>query len=135
MIKITEKMISDARDLMAKGTLAALGYRLVVKTIGAISDMEAFEKEKYSTLAKAGFETKTTEQKEREDRGTQYGIIVSVGGGAFKGAHLGGTNWAKEGDVVLFDRYAGVVMEVPPGSKDLYRLMNDESLLCKMVEK
>ncbi len=135
MIDITEKTISNARQLMATGTHKAVGYRIMIKTIGAITELEQFEKEQYSALAAAGFESKTKEQKEKEDSGTQYGIVASIGGGAFKASALGGTNWVEEGDVVLFDRYAGVVMELPPGSGKTYRLMNDESILGKMEDK
>ena len=97
--------------------------------------MEEAENDDFSALAAAGFETKTKEQVEKEDFGRQYGIVVSIGDGAFKAEILGGSSWIEEGDVVYFDRYAGVHIEHPPGSKQMYRLMNDESILGKMEAK
>ena len=135
MIEVTDNMAESARKLMSAGTTVAVGYRILVKTIGAVSELEDFEKEKFKTLASAKFEVKTAEQKEREDNGTQYGIAVSVGRGAFQAPALGGENWIEEGDVVVFDRYAGVLMELPPGSGKKFRLMNDESILAKMETK
>ena len=135
MINVTEEMVNDARNLMAKGTHKAVGYRVLVKTIEAVTGLEQVEKEKHSTLADLGFEVKTEKQKEKEDNGTQYGIAVSVGDGSFKAAALGGATPVKEGDVVFFDRYAGVLIEVPPGSGEMYRLMNDESILSIMEAK
>jgi len=135
MIAVTEEMINNARHLMAKGTHKAVGYRVLVKTIEAVSGLEQIEKEKFSSLAAAGFDVKTQEQKEKEDNGTQYGIAVSVGDGSFKAAALGGATPIKEGDTVFFDRYAGVMIEIPPGSGETYRLMNDESILSIMEVK
>lgn len=135
MIKITEEMIGSARQLIAKGTYKAVGYRVLVRTINTTLGLEVAEKEKFSALAKAGFDVKTDEQKEKEDNGTQYGIAASVGDGSFKAAALGGATPIKEGDVVFFDRYAGVLIEVPPGSGERYRLMNDESILSVMEAK
>lgn len=134
MIKVTEEMINDARKLIATNPMDCVGYRLLIKTIGAISGLEEFEKEQFPTLAKGGFQAKSDGQKDKEDRGDQYGIVVSCGAGAFKSAALGGVNWVNEGDIVFFDRYAGVSINVPPGSKDIYRLMNDESLLGRIVK-
>ncbi len=135
MIQITEEMMANANNLVAKGDYKAVGYRLIVKTIEGTTEMGEAEKEKFPTLAAAGYQDKTPEQLEKEDYGRQYGIVVSIGGGAFKAAILGGINWVKEGDVVYFDRYAGVHVELPPGSKQMYRLMNDESILGKMEAK
>lgn len=132
MIEVTEEMIDSANELVAKGNHEAIGYRLLVKTIKGTTGMEAAEKSEFSTLAAAGFETKTQEQLEKEDNGRQYGIVVSIGTGAFNAATLGGSNCLEEGDVVYFDRYAGVHIELPPGSKQMYRMMNDESLLTRI---
>ena len=107
----------------------------MVKPIEAITGMELSEKEANPELAKLGFETKTEEQKEKETFGTQHGILVSKGDYAFKASALGGEDWVEEGDVVIFDRYAGVEIELPPGSGDKYRFTNDESLIGKMEAK
>lgn len=135
MITVTEEMIEEARDLISYGEPKAVGYRLMVKPIDAIKGLEKAEKEKYKTLYKDGFEKKTDDQAERESKGTHHGILASVGDYAWKAEALGGKPWLKEGDVVIFDRYAGVEIELPPGSGDKYRFTNDESILGVMEAK
>lgn len=135
MIQITEKMIEEARNLIATGNPVAVGYRLMIKPIDAVTGLESAEKEQYSALAKAGFEAKTKEQKNKESYGSQHGILVSKGEFAFKADSLGGEDWVDEGDVLIFDRYAGIEIELPPGSGDKYRFTNDESVLGKMEAK
>jgi co-chaperonin GroES (HSP10) len=135
MIEVTEEMINTANDLVAKGCHKAVGYRLIIKTIKGSDELEAAEKSEFATLAAAGFTAKSQDQLEKEDRGRQYGIVVSIGDGAFKATALGGSSWVEEGDIVYFDRYAGVHIELPPGSKQMYRMMNDESLLTKLESK
>ncbi len=135
MIQITEKMIEEARDLIAFGNPVAVGYRLMIKPLDAVTGLESSEKEQFSALAKAGFEAKTKEQKDKESYGSQHGILVSKGEFAFKAAALGGEDWTVEGDVLIFDRYAGVEIELPPGSGEKYRFTNDESILGKMEAK
>jgi len=135
MIQITEEMIAEARDLIAFGNPVAVGYRLMIKPIEAITGLEASEQEANPELAKLGFEVKTEDQKNKESFGTHHGVLVSKGDFAFKAAALGGDDWASEGDVLIFDRYAGVEVELPPGSGDKYRFTNDESILGKMEAK
>ena len=129
MITINEKDVERARELIANGNPEAAGYRLMIKPIDAVIGLEKVETEKYATLAKSGFEVKTSEQKDRESKGTHHGILVHMGKTAFK--ELGG-EWVREGDVVIFDRYAGVEIELPPGSGEKYRFTNDESILGVM---
>ena len=135
MIELTQEMIDQARDLITFGNPKAVGYRLMIKPIEATTGLEVSEKEKFKTLGAAGFETKTQEQKAKEDRGSQHGILVSKGDFAFKAAALGGEDWVDEGDVLIFDRYTGVEVELPPGSGEKYRFTNDESILGKMEAK
>ncbi len=129
---ITLEEIAKARDLITSGTPEAVGYRLMIKPIEAITGMEISEQEKYSELAKAGFETKTKEQKDRESNGSFHGILISKGEFAFKGGALGGEDWVNVGDVLIYDRYAGVEVELPPGSGEVYRFTNDESILGRV---
>ena len=132
MIQITKEMIAEARDLIAHGNPKAVGYRLMVKPIDATTGMELAEQTANPELAKLGFEVKTEGQKEKESIGTHHAILVSKGDYAFKAAALGGEDWVEEGDVLIFDRYSGVEIELPPGSGDKYRFTNDESILGKM---
>ncbi len=113
MIQITDDMIAAARDLIAFGNPKAVGYRLMVKPIEAITGLEVSEMEANPELAKLGFEVKTEEQKNKESIGTHHAILVSKGDYAFKAAVLGGVDWVDEGDVLIFDRYAGVEVELP----------------------
>jgi len=122
--------IDKARDLIAHGNPVAVGYRLMIKPIEATTQLEQIEKSEFKTLGKAGFEVKTEHQKDRESFGTHHGILISKGEHAFKAE--GWTDWVQVGDVVIFDKYAGVEVELPPGSGNKFRFTNDESILGKM---
>ncbi len=135
MTIISKEVLDEARDLIANGIPQAVGYRLMIKPIEATTGMEISEKTANPELAKLGFETKTESQAEKESRGTHHGILVNKGDHAFKADQLGGEDWVVEGDVLIFDRYSGVVVELPPGSGELYRFTNDESVLGKMVPR
>lgn len=135
MINLTDQQMAEARDLISFGSPIAVGYRLMIKPIEATTGLEESEKSQFETLARAGFETKTEAQKDKESYGTQHGILVSKGEHAFKAEALGLRDWVKEGDVVIFDRYAGVEIELPPGSGNKFRFTNDESILGKMEAK
>ena len=90
--------------------------------------------EEFETLAKAGFETKTQEQKDRESLGTNHGILAHIGPGAFRGdLDKFDCKWPEVGDVVMFDNYTGKELELPPGSGNKFRFANDEALLGRMV--
>ena len=134
MIVVTDEMLAKARDIIAYGVPEAVGYRLMIKPIEATTELELSEKAKFEALAKAGFETKTKEQKNRESKGSPHGILVSKGDYAFKAGLLGGEDWVEEGDVLIYDRYSGVEVELPPGSGNIFRFTNDESILGRVKE-
>jgi len=133
VIEITDEMIEEARKTIAKGEPQAVGYRLAMYTIDATDGLEESQVEQFETLASKGFTTKTKDQQERESRGSHYGILLSMGDHVFAG-DLGGVDvWGiEEGDLLIFDRYAGVQIEMPPGSGQMIRFTNDESVLGKM---
>lgn len=136
MIQISEADIERARDLIAHGTPEAVGYKLLIKPIDAVTSMTMAESQQFETLAKAGFQDKTDEQADRESMGTNHGILCHVGPGAFKGdVEKLCTTWPKEGDVIIFNKYTGLELELPPGSGDKYRFANDEALLGRMVKR
>lgn len=136
MIEITDEDIEKARDLIANGTPEAVLYRILIKPIEAKTTLDEAIQNQYETLTKTGFQVKTDNQAERESKGTQHGILAHVGPGAFKGQLADFCpKVPKEGDVVIFDRYTGVEMELPPGSGNKFRFANDETLLGRMVEK
>ncbi len=148
MIQISEDDIEQARDLIANGTPEAVGYKILIKPIDAITTMSNAECKQFETLAKAGFQDKTDDKTDRLSKGTQHGILCHISPGAFsflKGeftdepltkveAERINQLFPKEGEVVIFDRYCGVEMELPPGSGDMYRFANDEALLGRMVK-
>lgn len=130
MIKVSEADIEQAHKLISRGSPEAVGYRLIVKPIESKSELDDVIKELCPTLAKAGYIAKSEDQRKRESRGTHHGILVHSGPGAFKGDLEKFCNeWPQEGDIVIFDRYAGFEIELPPGSGDKYRFVNDESIL------
>lgn len=68
--------------------------------------------------------------KERDQQATMRGTVVAVGVNAWK-AFDDGTPWAKEGDKVVFRKYAGE--NVKDGDVD-YRVVNDEDILAVVKE-
>jgi co-chaperonin GroES (HSP10) len=133
MLKVTEEMVQQARNMMSEGDLEPLGYRILVKPVGTVKTLDEYELKEFETLAELGFEKKSEHQQERDDRSASYGIVVSVGLGAFKGAAILGDTTLEEGNIVFFDKYAGIALEIPQGSKNMYRLMNDESLMARVA--
>ncbi len=122
-----QRVYAAARELIADGMIVAAGYRVLIKPIEAIKTLEEAEKEVAPTLHDAGFEVKTENQRQREERGEQHGIVLSIGPIAFE--KLGGrASWCDEGDTVVFSRYAGTRVEHPPGSGVFYQIMNDEDV-------
>ncbi len=122
---VTNEQIEAAHKLIASGKPVAAGYRIVVKPLDSSKYMESREAELHPTLAGAGFEVKTAKQEERETRGSQYGIVDSIGKEAYKRL---GEPWVKEGDVIVYHRYSGTRVELPPGSGEFYQFMNDEDV-------
>lgn len=147
MIQISEADIEQARDLIAHGTPEAVGYKILIKPIDAITTMTNAECEEFATLASLNFQDKSHDQTDRLSKGTQHGILAHIGPGAFSFLTGGSTEsltpfkaqevaklFPKEGEVIIFDRYCGVEMELPPGSGNKYRFANDEALLGRMVK-
>ncbi len=135
MIQISEDDIEKARDLIAHGTPEAFGYRILIKPIDSVTGMSKSESVAFPTLAAADFQDKTENQNDRLTKGTNHGILAHIGEGAFQGDIEKFVKVKpKEGDVVIFDKYSGCEMELPPGSGDMYRFANDEVLLGKMVK-
>jgi chaperonin GroES len=71
-----------------------------------------------------------TSTKEREQQATMRGTVEKVGVNAWK-AFDDGQPWAKEGDQVVFRKYAGEVIK----DDDIeYRVVNDEDILSVIRE-
>lgn len=118
---------AEARKLIASGIPKAAGYRLLIKPIEVEKGLTEAQSKEFQALADLGFEAKTDGQKEREDRGTMWGIVEDVGEFAYKQPALGG-QWCEKGDVVCFKRYEGARFELPPGSGQYYSFVNDEDI-------
>lgn len=132
MIEPTEQAIEKARDLVSNGVPEAAGYRIMMKPLEFTTELTTSESQKYEALAKAGFQSKTKDEAEKHSKGTYFGLVLHVGNFAYKTEQLGKDKWVQEGDVAVFDRYAGVELEIPPGSGKKYRFVNDESILGRM---
>lgn len=132
MIEPTEEAIEKARDLVSNGIPQAVGYRIMMKPLEFTTELTMSEKKKFETLGKIGFQDKTKNEADKHSKGTYFGLVLHVGDFAYKTEQLGKDKWVQEGDVAVFDRYAGVELEIPPGSGNKYRFVNDESILGKM---
>ena len=132
MINISNEQLESVRDQLADANPVAVGYRLMVLPIPARKGMESAEAAEYSELAKAGFEVKSNQQEAKETHGSDVGILVHAGKDAYNIGNLAlGDPWAAEGDVVIFPRYCGAIVEVPPGSGQKMHFMTDDDLLGK----
>jgi co-chaperonin GroES (HSP10) len=127
---LLKTMGEQAKQLMAKGMLQAAGYRILIKPITVKRTLEAAEIDLAPTLAAKGFESKTENQREKEERGENHGIVLHLGPTAFDRL---GTPWCDEGDVVIYSRYAGTRVEHPPGSKNFFQIVNDEDIFGRIV--
>ena len=129
MFKPTQAQINKAHDISQNKIPLASGYRIAIYPLPVDKRMRAAEANKFTTLAAAGFEDKTDTQAEREERGQHFGILCHVGSGAFQGDYGVGEEVPKEGDVIVFNKYAGLRQEFPPNSGDFYHFCNDEDIL------
>ena len=131
-----KEIIASARKVYNSQPAKAAGYRLKILSIPAEKGLEESEAAQFTTLADAGFEVKSEEQKRRESKGADRGVIVDIGKGAWKGEHLlAHGDWAELGQVVLYLRYSGKEEEEPKGSGIMYRFINDEDVLGYYEEK
>jgi len=129
MFRPSAEQINKAHDISQNDMPLPAGYRIAIFPLPVDLRMKASETKKFSSLAAAGFIDKTSEQAGREEKGQHFGLLCHVGTGAFKGDYGVGGNSPREGDVVVFNKYAGLRQEFPPGSGDIYHYCNDEDIL------
>lgn len=134
MFKPSNKDLIKAKTIIAGELPVAAGYRIIVKPLDSESGLKAGEVDKFETLAKKGIITQSEQQTERETKGSHAGIVCHVGDYAYSEA-LGGKPWVEVGQVIIFNRYAGQRVDIPPGSGDFYHFCNDEDVLGKYGEK
>mgnify|MGYP003659166088 CR=1 FL=1 len=99
--------------------MVPIGYRVVIK-IGKTNIEKASEK---------GVIYIPEDVKDKERSVQQEAVIMEIGPTAFKGSDFEGSD-IKVGDRVLVTRYSGESRE-EDGS---YRVINDEDVLCKLIE-
>jgi co-chaperonin GroES (HSP10) len=129
---VSDEDIKAAKELIANGKAEPVGYRVMVKSIFVDTEMELSLQGAFPTLAEIDFQDKTDEEAERQSRGTYFGLVVDTGEYAYGGGRLGDAPWVEKGDVAIFERYAGVGINLPPGSDNEFRFMNDENILGRM---
>ena len=64
---------------------------------------------------------------DKEARATTVGTVINVGPTAWH--DFPGDPWCKEGDVVLYGKYGGKIVE-DPNTKEKYVVCNDEDIIC-----
>lgn len=135
MLKPTEEQIKKAQKMVGEMIPFPLAYRIAIKDLDSTKGLKAGEMEMFPTLAAGkdgeSFQTQSKTQTDRETKGAAMGILCYIGGGCFQGNYVCGDDKPKVGDVVVYQRYAGMSHEYPPGSGDFYRFCNDEDITGK----
>lgn len=129
MINITDEQLESVRNQLADAEPQAVGYRLMVRPLPATKGMESAEANQFSELSKAGFQVKSNDAQSRETHGSDIGVVAHVGPDSYSVGMLKDCDpWVKEGDVVIFKRYAGYCCELPPGSGQMFHFMSDDDI-------
>ncbi len=129
-LEVTDEIIEQTKAIIASSPVRAAGYRIKVLLLEATKGLDAGEAAVMPTLAKAGFITKSDNQKAREDKGTDTALVVDIGCAAYNNkAHLGEKPWVEVGHIIKMVRYTGHAYEEPPGSGKRYAIINDEDVL------
>lgn len=106
--------------------LKICGHRVLLKPV-SLEEVD----ETYKRAKAAGIELfKSDEDKRREQNAVDKGIVVSVGNTAWK--DLGGGEWAKVGDTIVYPKYSGKWIE--DTDKEKYLVLNDEDVLAVITE-
>ena len=110
--------IDNWDELVASPPLIPCGNILLVRTVPV---------EQYSD---SGIVLMTDNEKGREQRGADVGLVVAMGPGAYSDYDEGA--WVEIGDAVIFERYAGKALEVPGYKLGDWRLFPDIEVLAKV---
>ena len=68
----------------------------------------------------------TEDSRNKEQYGTDIGIVRHLGPTCYADERLGREPWVQPGDKIYFVRYAGITLETPDGR--LYKFINDEDI-------
>ena len=142
MLAITDELEKQGFHDLAHGVGSPSGCRVMILPLSSRRGLEEAQMEEFPTLAAAvgkdgkSFQTKTEIQAEREDKGTDYGILLAKGPLAFKYIEDMGLKDEEDapenGTVVIFSRYSGIDIEYPPGSKTIIKVTTDSEILGKL---
>ena len=121
-----------AKAVLGNGVLVPAGYRVLVKPIEIKQTLEHAEAQLAPTLAAKGFQGRTEQEAERQERGENHGIVMALGPLAYNRPGMD-EPWCAKDDVVLYTRYAGQRVEHPPGSKNFFQIINDEDVFGKVI--
>lgn len=102
------------------------GHRVLLK----VQDITEFDPV-YQAGRRAGIEIPVNhEDHQRKQAGMDKGTVVSIGPTAFK--DFGGDAWCAVGDLIIFAKYAGKVVEDTDRTK--YVVLNDEDVVAVIKE-
>lgn len=106
--------------------LIPLGHRILVKP-QRVEDTDQL----YKSAKAAGIELLEYEIR-KEQVAMDKGTVLDIGPTAFK--DFGVEPWCQIGDLVAYARHGGKMIQ-DPDSKEILLLLNDEDLICKLVEE
>ena len=97
--------------------LKAVGYRMLIK-------LDAVEE-----VLKSGLVIASDKERKRQEVGMEKGTVIDIGPNAYE--ELEGDPWVKVGDRIMFQRYAGVIVE---DGKTKFRAINDTDVYAIIVK-
>lgn len=121
--------------------LVMKGHKLLIK-LRDVEDKVQSALEANPDLARMGFKIALTAAQQKQEKiGMAEATVVAVGNMAWKDPELGyGLDgwepWAKEGDKILFTRYAGKFVQDPSvqGEAGEFYIINDVDMQCIVKE-
>lgn len=103
--------------LITHPPLIPTAYHLIIRT------------EEIDEVSEGGIVMMTKSEAKREKLGAAQGYIIAIGPHAWQELS-DGSPWAELGDLVIFDRYAGMVPQVDGFDDGKYRILKDEDVVA-----
>ena len=107
-------------------SLIPCGHRIIVKP-QKIEDLD----ETYRSAKTAGIYIPELELR-KEQIAVDKGTVIAIGTTAFQ--DYGGDPWCNVGDFVAYARHGGKLIE-DPADKEVYLVLNDEDVICKLTKE
>jgi co-chaperonin GroES (HSP10) len=108
-------------------SIKVCGARVLVKPLRLEEADDVYKK-----IKAAGLEVPDSDEVKREKAALDKGRVVSVGPLAWYD-WKDGEPWAKEGDLIMWARHAGRVVE--KNGDDVLVIINDDDVLCVLEDK